>query len=144
MKTTRAMLLAALLLGFAPIAGVPQATAQVSEIDYHMAMSAITNAGNRAPKVAALKRVPSVGVIRLDFRTVPRFRTDIPDPSEFKIMARKNAGGVARLQRALAGNPVTRDVLARRGIAVNQVMGVQVSSNGSLRLYIFESWNLPR
>lgn len=144
MKTTRALLLAALLLGFAPLAGVPQAAAQVSEIDYHMAMSSITHAGSRAPKVAALKRVPSVGVIRLDVRTVPRFTTDIPDPSEFKIMARQNAGGIAKLQRALAGNPVTRDALARRGIDVNQVAGVQVSSNGALRLYIFSRWDVLR
>lgn len=144
MKKTSAILLAGLLLGFTPIAGVPQATAQVSEIDYHMAMSAIINAGNRAPKVASLKRVPSVGVIRLDFRTVPRFTSGVPDVSEFKIMARNNAGGIAKLQRALAGNPVTRDVLARRGIGIDQVAGVQVSTNGSLRLYIFERWDVLR
>lgn len=143
MKTTRAMLLAA-LLGITPLTGVPQAAAQVSEIDYHMAMSSITHAGSRASKVAALKRVPGVGVIRLDVRTVPRFMTDVPDPSDFKILARKNAGGIAKLQRALAGNPVTRDVLARRGIDVGQVAGVQVSSNGSLRLYIFSRWDVLR
>ena len=143
MKTMRAMLLGA-LLGFAPFADVPQATAQVTEIDYHMAISAITNAGNRASKVAAIKRVPSVGVISLDYRAVPRFATDVPDPSDFKIMTRKNAAGVAKLQRALAANPVTRDVLARNGVDVDQVAGAQVSTNGSLRLYIFDRWDVLR
>lgn len=143
MKILRSLLIAAALVS-APLAAAPVAVAQVSAIDYQMATSAILGAGSRAAKVKAIKRVPSVGVIRLDFYTVPRFSSDLPDPAEFKILARKNAAGVARLQRALQANPVTRAALSKHGVDVDQVAGAQISSNGSLRLYIFSRRDVLR
>ena len=83
------------------------ARAQVTNIDVQWATSSIQMAGKRANQVPGIKKVPSVGVIRLDIPTVPMFRGDIPDWQEFKIMTQRNAAGVAKLQRALAANPVT-------------------------------------
>jgi hypothetical protein len=117
-------------------AGVPDATAQVSGADIERASSAIMNAGNRASKVKAIKRVPSVGVVRLDLNPMTAF-SDLPDPAEYRIMVSRNAAGVAKLRQALRSNPATREALARRGIDPGQVAGAQISSNGSLRLYIF-------
>ena len=117
-------------------AGVPDATAQVSGADIERASSAIMNAGNRASKVKAIKRVPSVGVVRLDFNPMMAF-SDLPDPAEYRIMVSRNAAGVAKLRQALRSNPATREALAKRGIDPGQVAGAQISSNGSLRLYIF-------
>ena len=113
------------------------AFAQVTTIDSQMAMSAIMSAGARADRVKAVRRVPSVGVIRLDTRIVPLFDSEVPTEQEFRIMVQKNAGGVAKLQRALAANPATREALARNHVHPSQVAGVQVGSNGALRLYIF-------
>ena len=101
-----------------------------------MANSAIMNAGSRAAKVKAIKKVPSVGVVRLDFNSMSPF-SDLPTPAEFRIMVSNNAAGVNKLRQALRANPVTRAALAKRGIDPGQVAGAQISSNGSLRLYIF-------
>lgn len=117
-------------------AGVPDAKAQVSGADIERASSAIMNAGNRASKVKAIKRVPSVGVVRLDLNPMMAF-SDLPDPAEYRIMVSRNAAGVAKLRQALRSNPATREALAKRGIDPGQVAGAQISSNGSLRLYIF-------
>jgi hypothetical protein len=98
--------------------------------------AAIMSAGSRAAAISRLKSVPSVGVVNLSFRNVPRFRTGAPDVSEFKVSARKNFGGIKRLRNALAANPVTRRALAIRGISIGRVVGVDVYSSGSIRLYI--------
>jgi hypothetical protein len=98
--------------------------------------AAIMSAGSRAAAISRLKSVPSVGVVNLSFRNVPRFRTGAPDVSEFKVSARKNFGGIKRLRNALASNPVTRRALGSRGISIGRVVGVDISSNGSLRLYV--------
>ena len=117
------------------------ARAQVTNIDVQWATSSIQMAGKRANQVPGIKKVPSVGVIRLDIPTVPMFRGDIPDWQEFKIMTQRNAAGVAKLQRALAANPVTAAALAKSRVKPSQVAGVQIGSNGALRLYIFSSRN---
>jgi hypothetical protein len=98
--------------------------------------AAIMSAGSRVAAISRLKSVPSVGVVNLSFRNVPRFRGDAPDVSEFKVSASKNVGGIKRLRNALASNPVTRRALASRGISIGKVVGVDISSNGSLRLYV--------
>ena len=98
--------------------------------------AAIMSAGSRAATISRLKSVPSVGVVNLSFRNVPRFRTGAPDVSEFKVSARKNFSGIKRLRNALAANPVTRRALAVRGISIGRVVGVDVYSSGSIRLYI--------
>ncbi|WP_421694435.1 hypothetical protein [Aestuariivirga sp.] len=124
----------------APFAA-PKAVAQVSQIDVSMAISSIMNAGRRAAQVPTIAKVPSVGVIRLDVPTIPSFSGDIPNWQEFKIMTQKNAAGVAKLQQALAANPVTRAALAKNHVQPWQVAGAQIGSHGALRLYIFSSRN---
>lgn len=120
----------------------PVATAQVTNIDVQWAISSIQMAGRRASQIPAIKKVPSVGVIRLDIPTVPMYRGEIPDWQEFRIMTQKNAAGVAKLQRALSANPVTAAAMAKSRIQPWQVAGVQIASSGSLRFYIFstKSW----
>jgi hypothetical protein len=127
----------AFLLAALPAGVASGSFAQVSSSDSYMAESAIMGAGSSARRVGSLRDVPSVGVIRLDFRNLPRLRNDsTPDVSEFRILAAKQTRGIRRLRAALAANPVTREVLASRGIAIDRVVGVKISSNGSLRLYL--------
>lgn len=133
-----ATLLIALAIAATPLALAPGAQAQVSQIDVQMANAAIMNAGSRAARVPGIKKVPSVGVIRLDFWGDAIFMSDIPTASEYRIMVKKNAAGVAKMRRALSANPVTRAAIAKRGIAIGQIGGAQISTNGSLRLYIFD------
>jgi hypothetical protein len=143
MKILKALPLAAALCAAAllvPVAATT-ATAQVTNIDVQMATSSIMQAGVRAAKIPGIKKVPSVGVIRLDVPTVPMFTGDIPTWQEFAIMARNNAAGVSKLQRALSANPVTAAALARNHVQPWQVAGAQIGSNGALRLYIFSYRN---
>jgi hypothetical protein len=128
--------LMALAIVVAVPAGVPGALAQVNGADIQMATSAIMNAGTRAAKVKAIKRVPSVGVVRLDFNSMSPF-SDLPSAADYRIMVSKNAAGVNKLRQALRANPVTRAALAKHGVNPGQVAGAMISSNGSLRLYIF-------
>lgn len=102
----------------------------------YKAEAAIMSAGSRAAAISRLKAVPSVGVVNLNIRRVPRFGSDVPDIAEFRVSASKNFSGIKRLRNALASNPVTRRALAIRGISIGKVVGVDISSNGSLRLYL--------
>lgn len=143
MNILKALPLAFALLGAVALApaSAPEARAQVTNIDVQWATSSILMAGKRANQVPGIKKVPSVGVIRLDIPTVPMYRGDIPDWQDFKIMTQKNAAGVAKLQKALAANPVTAAALAKSRVKPWQVAGVQIGSNGALRLYIFSERN---
>jgi hypothetical protein len=143
MKTFKALSLALVLSGAAALApvAVTTAVAQVTNIDSQWAISSIQMAGKRANQVPGIKKVPSVGVIRLDIPTIPMFNGDVPDWQEFKIMTQRNAAGVAKLQKNLAANPVTAAALAKNHVQPWQVAGVQIGSNGSLRLYIFTGKN---
>lgn len=136
MSRIRAFLAAAALFAAMPVSATA-IQAQVSGADIQMASAAIMAAGSRASKVKAIKRVPSVGVVRLDFGPTLRTWSGQMDPAEYRILAQKNAAGVSRLQQALRANPATRAALQKRGINPSQVAGAQISSNGSLRLYIF-------
>ena len=100
-------LLTAIAVAAAPLSAAPPAIAQVNGADIQLATSAIMNAGSRAAKVKAIKKVPSVGVIRLDFNSMSPW-SDLPTESDYRIMVSKNAGGVAKLQQALRSNPATR------------------------------------
>jgi hypothetical protein len=111
-------------------------SAQVFGDSSSKAEAAILSAGSRAAAISRLRSVRSVGVVNLSFRNVPRFRTNAPDVSEFKVSAGKNISGIRRLRAALAANPATRRALASRGIAIRRVVGVDVYSNGSIRLYV--------
>ncbi|MCA3554604.1 hypothetical protein [Aestuariivirga sp.] len=143
MKSRGVLPLAFVLLSAAAIlpAAVPAALAQVTNIDVQWAISAIQMAGTRANQIPGIKKVPSVGVIRLDVPTVPMFNGDVPDWQEFRIMTQRNAAGVAKLRKNLAANPATAAALAKAGVQPWQVAGVQVGSNGALRLYIFSARN---
>lgn len=121
-------------------AALQPAHAQVGQIDAQPATSAIMNAGTRADRVKSITRVPSVGVVRLDFVIAPLLDSTVPTWQEFRIMAQRNAAGVRKLQNALMANPATREALARNGVEAWQVAGAQISSKGSLRLYIFSRW----
>ena len=136
MKALRIVLAAAVLAAI-PAATAVRGTAQVTEIDGQMAESAIMSSGSRAALVANVTHVPSVGVIRLSFRGVRGAEAHMRTPEDFKILASKYRNGIARLQRALAANPATREALDRRNIEISRVWGVQVGSNGALRLYIY-------
>ena len=136
MKRLRVWLTVMAILAVVPVVLLP-AKAQVTQVDAQMASSAIMNAGSRAARVKTITKVPSGGVIRLDFGPVISRWSDLPDPAEYRIMVSKNQAGVNKLRQALRANPATREALARRGISPSQVAGAQISSNGSLRLYIF-------
>lgn len=110
--------------------------AQAFDGTTYKAEAAIISAGSRAGAVSRLKAVPSVGLINLNIRRAPRFGSDVPDIAEFRVSAGKNLSGIKRLRNALAANPVTRRALAIRGISIGKVVGVDISSNGSLRLYV--------
>jgi hypothetical protein len=104
--------------------------------DSYKAQAAIMSAGSRAAAISGLKAVRSVGVVNLNIRWVPMFRSDDPDPAEYRISAGKNFSGIKRLRSALASNPATRRALANRGISIGRVVGVDIYSSGSIRLYI--------
>jgi hypothetical protein len=102
----------------------------------YKAEAAILSAGSRVAAISRLRAVPSVGVVNLNIRTVPRFRSNETDVAEYRVSAGKNFSGIKRLRNALASNPVTRRALGIRGISIGRVVGVDISSNGSLRLYV--------
>ena len=131
-KSIAALLITCSLSTVAPTMSM----AQVTNEDVFRAESAIMSAGSRADSVAKLKSIPSVGIVNLSMRIRPRFSDDVPDVEEFKISAQKNFGGINRLRAAFRANPAARQELAQRGISINRVVGVSVSSNGSLRIYI--------
>ena len=130
-------IISSILFSLAFAAGAPaNLSAQVSTDNVYKAEAAILSAGTRAPAISKLRAIPSVGVVNLSFRTVPRFRSELPDVAEFKVSAGKNFNGISRLRAALAANPATRNALSNHGISVNRVVGVDIYSNGSIRLYI--------
>jgi hypothetical protein len=119
----------------------PVARAQVGQSDVQPAIASIMNAGTRADRVKSIKKVPSVGVIRLDMPMVPLMGADVPSWQEFKILVQRNYAGVSKMRKALMANPATRAALEKYRIDPSQIAGAQISSRGSLRLYIFSSWN---
>jgi hypothetical protein len=134
----------ALLIGGGSLAvsqTAPVALAQVGQSDVQPAIASIMNAGTRADRVKSIKKVPSVGVIRLDMPVVPLMGGDVPSWQEFKILVQRNYAGVSKMRKALMANPVTRAALAKYRIDPSQIAGAQISSRGSLRLYVFSSWN---
>jgi hypothetical protein len=112
------------------------ASAQVTESDVFSAESAILSAGSRAAEISQLGQIPSVGVVNLAIRSTPRRNHNIPDVQAFRISAERNFAGIHRLRAALAANPATRAALADHGVRVSHVVGVDISSNGSMRIYI--------
>jgi hypothetical protein len=102
----------------------------------YKADAAILSAGSRAAAIARLENVPSVGVVNLKIRFVPMFRSNQPDVATYRISVGKNAAGIKRLRAALAANPATARALASHGISIGRVVGVDIYSNGSIRVYV--------
>jgi hypothetical protein len=135
--TSARTIITSLFLSFSVLALSPaNLPAQAFGSSTYKAEAAILSAGSRAAAISRLKAVPSVGVVNLSFRYVPSFRTDAPDVADFKVSAGKNFSGIKRLRAALAANPATRRALSVHGVSVNRVVGVDIYSNGSIRLYI--------
>ena len=110
--------------------------AQVDTTNYSQALSAILSAGTAAAKIRSLRKVPSVGVIRVDKRFVSAFSDAYENAATLQILAERNHAGISKLRSALANNPVTRRVLEQHGVSPSRVIGTSVGSNGSLRLFV--------
>ncbi len=137
MRMTR-FALVSLLLAAAPISASLPASAQMSSQEATMATTAIISAGQRAAVVARIEKVPAVGAVRLQRHAMRvNEEEDGADYANFAAAAARHHAGIAKLRAALARNPVTAQALARRNIDIGDVVGVMVSSNGSLRLYMF-------
>jgi hypothetical protein len=111
---------------------VGTASAQVSQGDKFLAQSAIMSSALSARRIATLNGVPSVGVVYLPNRIVRSGE----DYIQWRLSAEKNSVGVAKLQRALRSNPITRAELKSRNIPISHVVGVKISSRGDLRLFL--------
>ena len=110
--------------------------AQVDSSNYSETASAILSAGSASAKIRSLKSVPSLGIVRVQFGFVPRLSNDGENTSTLLLSAERNSAGIAKLRSALAGNPVTRQTLQQHGVSINHVIGANVSTNGSLRLFV--------
>jgi hypothetical protein len=141
-------LLVAALLASTPVLTPAQAR---SPIFSGVPIEAIVmRSGSTAAKVRKLKSVPSVGVTNVRARGgiyfTPRFRdnrryTNVFDDDPFfdrfdnRLLISRNSAGVKRLQVALRSNPVTRRALRR--VNINRVIGADVYSDGSIRVYVY-------
>jgi hypothetical protein len=98
----------------------------------------IMRSGSTAAKVSKIRFVPSVGVVNLRLVAKPRLfaESDFDTVEDYRLTVQKNYQGVKRLRAALRANPATRRALADSGIAISRIVAVNVSSNGSLRVYV--------
>jgi hypothetical protein len=110
--------------------------AQSFGIDFSEAQSAILSSGSRASQIRAIKSVPSIGVIRVANGTSPRLGLIDENISTLIISTERNHAGIVKLRAALAANATTKRALAANGVAINRVVGVQIGSNGSLRVFV--------
>lgn len=131
MKTYSVVLAATILLAL-PITS----QAQVDSSNYSESASAILSAGTASAKIRNLKSVPSVGIIQVKFGFVPRLSNDGENTSTLLLSAERNSAGIAKLRSALTGNPVTRQALQQHGVSIGRVIGANIGSNGSLRLFV--------
>lgn len=124
------------LFALLPAAAYPAAALAFGEGDVTDALSAMMSAGSRASQVRQLRDVPAVGIVNLRHLSYRSYRATLDDITEFRLSAAKNSAGIARLRRALAANATTREALASRGVDIGRVVGVKISSSGSLRLFV--------
>jgi hypothetical protein len=134
-RTALTSLFTIALASMAPMAHIAHAMNMSDEIE---AENAIRDARRTPARIAQIRRVPAVGVINLNMVALERFgsRMSYMDASDFRIVASQNAGGVARMRRALAANRVTRAAVADQGVEIGDVVGVVISRNGNLRLFV--------
>jgi hypothetical protein len=137
MKRVSSILIALALAVTSAAASEMRAIPAFASSDGTQAISAIMAAGSRAAIVRNVRKVPSVGVVNLNFQPYHRFSDEyVTNIVELRLMAERNAAGIRRLQSALASNPVTAKALSRHGVDIGRVVGVMVSSGGSLRLFV--------
>ena len=131
-------LLRSALLSLSLLALLPSGpSAQVFVGSKFKAEAAMLSAGKRASAVSKLQAIPGVSVVNLSVRFMTLSSSSgAPDMDAFRASAEKNAKGIWRLRAALAINPVTRHALASRGISIDRVVGVDIYSSGSIRVYI--------
>ena len=128
-------ILATLTLSFA-LALPISASAQSFGVDYNEAASAILSARADAAKVRSLKAVPSLGVIRVANGSTTRLSSIDENITTLIISSERNHANIAQLRSALMANPVTKQALLGHGVAVGQIIGIRVGSNGSLRIFV--------
>jgi hypothetical protein len=128
-----AMVLRAIAL--ATVLGLAAPSAKALDLFSGRPVEAIVmSSGTAAAKVARLRHVESLGVIRLIYYYRPRLDTD--PWTDARNSASRNAGAVAKLRAALAHNPATRAALAAGGVNIGHIVGAEVSSDGALRVYV--------
>ena len=111
-------------------------SAQLTEYNYNQAISAMMSADTRAPKARAVKHVPSVTVVRLRQIVVFTSPGEEPDVPSIEISAAKNYQRIAKMRAALQANPAIRAALAAKGVPLSRIVGVDIFSDGALRVYI--------
>jgi hypothetical protein len=116
-----------------PLSGASASTAIIAGVPVD---AVIMRAGATSAKIKRLKSVPSVGLIDLSKRRGPRYAAEFDAIIEYRLTIQRNARGVKVLRAALRGNAVTRKALTSRGIDISRVVGVDVGSNGALRVFI--------
>lgn len=98
----------------------------------------IIRSGSTAAKVSKIRSVPAVGVVNLRLAAKPRLfaDSDFDTIESYRLTVERNYTGVKRLRAALRANPATRRALADVGISISRIVAADVSSNGSLRVYV--------
>lgn len=119
----------------AALAAATPAVAGISGSDPFEAYSAVLGAGQNAVAVRHLRNVPSVGVVHVDNGAVSPTSKYGEIANDILITADKKASGIGALRNALSANPVTRHALAAHGVDIGRVIGVQIGSSGSLRVF---------
>lgn len=109
---------------------------QIDSSTYSEAQSAILSADRDASAVQILHNVPAVGVIIVR-RGYSLILGDSGESVATLILsAEKSHSAIVKLRAALVSNPVTLTALKVHGIMPSRVIGIRISTNGSLRIFI--------
>jgi len=117
----------------APVAASAQLADQSQAVE---AQSAILDAGKTASAVSALRNVPMVGVIHLDYRYASPVSSMGNEIAALQILAGQNSNAIRQLRQALAANPVTNQALTKNRVDINRVVGIRIGGTGSLRAFV--------
>lgn len=114
----------------------PSLSAQSFSLDPSEAATAILSAGTRAAQIRGPRSVPSVGVIHVGNDSSPTMGLIDENIRTLIISTQRNHAGIVKLRAALVANATTKRALAANGVAINHVVGVEIGSNGSLRVFV--------
>ena len=112
------------------------AMSQIDSSTYSEAQSAILSANRDASAVQILHNIPAVGVIIVRRGYSYILGDGGESVATLILSAEKSHSEIAKLRAALLTNPVTRTALKVHGIVPSRVIGVRISTNGSLRIFI--------